>query len=597
MSLQEKQQVAFDMPKNNSNYIKIIGVGGGGSNAVNNMFRENIVGVDYIVCNTDIQALEASPVPNRIRLGAQKYGAGAKPECGEQAAKDSTEGIIKVLDSNTEMLFITAGLGGGTGTGAAPEIAKIAKEKDLLTVAIVTMPFEYEGVQRKKNAMEGLRKLMGEVDAFLVINNDKINELYGELPVKEAYKRADSILTRAAKGLAEVITKNYDVNIDLEDVRTVLKNSGPSIIGTASSVGDNRAIEAVAGALNSPLLNDNKITGAKKVLFLVTYSPSKPATTSEVKYISDYIRQEAGEVSADVIYGLGEDETLEPDSISVMVIATGFPTEQQKEILGQSNSMIHVLDDDNTITCDFEERRGAIMNPNPASIAPPVQSAAVLQQYPIPSVPIKKEPSLADTFNTWVDCELITSSDETFVVFDKDNSFPNPTPTQRVVQVQPAMPQQEKTTVHQLRDSYSNNNTYGISNAHSAPTPIVNEKGEKIFPLKIDDTYQILEKTTFEAKSSSFTENKSNAFTGVGMQPDNRNGQMIMNFDSQEPEEELNTYSKPEKVRAKFNNLQSYNYNFPNIGTPQISRLSISQDGEGQTLIRPNNSYLHDNVD
>ena len=332
--MQNKQQiVSFDMPKNNSNFIKIIGVGNAGLNAVNNMFRENIVGVDYIVCNTDIQSLEASPVPNRIRLGAQKYGAGAKPECGEQAAKDSTEDIIKVLDSNTEMLFITAGLGGGTGTGAAPEIAKIAKERDLLTVAIVTMPFENEGVQRKESATEGLRKLMGEVDAFLVINNDKINELYGELPVKEAYKRADSILTRAAKGLAEVITKNYDVNIDLEDVWTVLKNSGRSIIGTASSVGDNRAIEAVAGALNSPLLNDNKITGAKDVLLLILSGSeeNQEATMDEIGFINDYVQKEAGgSNSANVIFGVGTEEDL-GDAIKVLVIATGFAPEHQKK--------------------------------------------------------------------------------------------------------------------------------------------------------------------------------------------------------------------------------------------------------------------------
>ena len=329
-----EENYQFNFPKNNSNYIKVIGVGGGGCNAVNFMYNEGIKGVDYVVCNTDAQALEYSPISNRIQLGVtltEGLGAGANPEIGEQAALESIEDIKRALEGNTQMVFITAGMGGGTGTGAVPVIAKQAKDMGILTVAIVTTPFNYEGLKRSRQAQAGIKKLRDCVDSLLVINNNKISEIYDDLTVEEGYGKANEILLKGAKGMAEVISKHYLVNIDLRDARTVLENGGTAIMGSAIAEGDNRALNAVAGALNSPLLNDNKILGAKNALLLITYGDRK-ATQKEVNEISNFIQEKAGDDMADLIYGIGVDESL-GEAISVIVIATGFDAEQQQEIV------------------------------------------------------------------------------------------------------------------------------------------------------------------------------------------------------------------------------------------------------------------------
>ena len=338
--------IQFDLPKNISNYIKVIGVGGGGCNAVNFMHNEGIKGVDYVVCNTDAQALENSPIPNKIQLGVtltEGLGAGANPDIGEKAALESIEDIQRTLEGNTQMVFITAGMGGGTGTGAVPVIAKQAKDMGILTVAIVTTPFNYEGLKRSRQAQAGIKKLRECVDSLIVINNNKINEIYGDLSIKESYGKANEILLKGAKGMAEVISKHYLVNIDLRDARTVLENGGTAIMGSASAEGDNRAYEAVAAALNSPLLNDNKIAGAKNALLLITYG-KKEATQREVTEISSFIQEQAGDNMADLIYGIGEDESL-GEAISVIVIATGFDADQQQEIVNaETKKVIHILE-------------------------------------------------------------------------------------------------------------------------------------------------------------------------------------------------------------------------------------------------------------
>lgn len=314
----------FDLPKETTSIIKVIGVGGGGSNAVNHMFNQGIVGVDFIVCNTDRQALDISPVPLKIQLGASLTdgcGAGSIPEIGKNSAIENIEEIRALLSNGTKMVFVTAGMGGGTGTGAAPVVAQIAKEMGILTVGIVTVPFGFEGRKRRQQAEEGLDEMRQNVDTLLVINNERLREISGNLSIGNAFSQADDVLTMAAKGIAEVISVTGNINVDFNDVNTVMKNSGVAIMGSATAEGDNRAIEAVQHALSSPLLNDNDISGAKYVLLNITYG-DKEVLMDEITAITDFIQDEAGS-TADVIWGHGYDATL-GDKLSVTIIATGF---------------------------------------------------------------------------------------------------------------------------------------------------------------------------------------------------------------------------------------------------------------------------------
>ncbi|WP_166967270.1 cell division protein FtsZ [Yeosuana marina] len=354
-SKKEFESIAFDLPKNQSNVIKVIGVGGGGSNAINHMFQQGIKGVDFYICNTDAQALQNSGVPNKIQLGVnltEGLGAGANPDIGEQSALESFDDITQMLDSNTKMVFITAGMGGGTGTGAAPIIAKMAKDADILTVGIVTMPFQFEGKMRIQQSQKGIEKLRDVVDSLIVINNNKLREVYGNLGFKAGFSKADEVLATAARGIAEVITHHYTQNIDLRDAKTVLSNSGTAIMGSALASGQNRAQEAIRKALDSPLLNDNKITGAKNVLLLIV-SGSHEITIDEIGEINDHIQDEAGH-GANIIMGVGEDESLE-ESIAVTIIATGFNVEQQDEISNtETKKVVHSLEDQDLSPKDSE---------------------------------------------------------------------------------------------------------------------------------------------------------------------------------------------------------------------------------------------------
>lgn len=348
MPKKEFSNISFDMPHNKSNVIKVIGVGGGGSNAVNHMFNKGIKGVDFVVCNTDSQALQSSSVPNKIQLGAsltEGLGAGANPEVGMESAMESIEDIKSMLNTSAKMLFITVGMGGGTGTGAAPVIAKIANELNILTVGIVTMPFSFEGKKRSEQAHEGIERLRAHVDSLVIINNNKLREVYGNLGFKAGFSKADEVLSTAAAGIAEVITHHYTQNIDLKDAKTVLSNSGTAIMGSASASGTNRAQNAITEALDSPLLNDNKIEGAKNVLLLIV-SGTTEVTIDEIGEISDYIQSEA-KTNVDIIMGVGEDESL-GDAIAITIIATGFNMDQQNIITeSETRKIVHVLKDEN----------------------------------------------------------------------------------------------------------------------------------------------------------------------------------------------------------------------------------------------------------
>jgi cell division protein FtsZ len=355
--LNKEDMMPFDLPKNRSSVIKVIGVGGGGSNAVNHMYAAGINGVDFVVCNTDAQALENSRVPNKIQLGlslTEGLGAGANPEVGEQAAEESISEISKILESSTKMVFITAGMGGGTGTGAAPVIAKKAKELGILTVGIVTSPFSFEGKVRQEQAAKGIEILRKGVDSLVVINNNKLRDVYGNLGFKAGFAKADEVLATAARGIAEVITHHYTQNIDLRDAKTVLANSGTAIMGAARASGTNRAKEAITGALDSPLLNDNHIRGAKNVLLLIV-SGSEEITIDEIGEINDHIQDEAGG-QANIIMGIGEDESL-GDEIGITIIATGFNAEQQSQVIGKSLAkIVHPLEDDQAISTSLYDK-------------------------------------------------------------------------------------------------------------------------------------------------------------------------------------------------------------------------------------------------
>lgn len=372
--------IEFVLPKNNSSVIKVIGVGGGGSNAVNHMFNLGVQGVDFAVCNTDAQALDSSPVPNKVQLGVtltKGLGAGANPEIGEKAAQESLEEIRDFLNMGTEMLFITAGMGGGTGTGAAPIIARTARESGILSVGIVTIPFSFEGRTRMKQAQQGIEQMRQYVDTLIIVNNDKIREIYGNVGFKAAFSKADEILATASKGISDVITQECLINIDLNDARTVLKDSGTAIMGTGVASGEGRADDALKKAINSPLLNDNHINGAEKVLLLIM-SGTEEITFDEIGHINDLLIDEIGVgADVDIIMGVGEDETLD-ESISVTVIATGFKSERKaKEEEKKEKVIVHVLED-NVETPAFDPLEHSIKEIDPnASVDEP--KAEVLQ--------------------------------------------------------------------------------------------------------------------------------------------------------------------------------------------------------------------------
>ncbi len=338
----------FDLPQDESPIIKVLGVGGGGSNAVTHMFKQGIVGVDFAICNTDSQAMELSPVPTKIQLGptlTEGRGAGSKPNVGKMACEESIEDVKTYLENNCKMLFITAGMGGGTGTGAAPIIAKTAQEMGILTVGIITLPFTFEGRRRSSQGAEGLAELKDNVDTLIVISNDKLRQIYGNLSISDAFGEADNILTTAAKGIAEIITVPGYVNVDFEDVNTVMRKSGVAIMGTASAEGDDRARRAVDEALHSPLLEENDIRGAKHILLNIT-SGTKEVTMDEIFEITEFVQEEAG-YGTDLIWGNCYDEAL-GDQITVTVIATGFEHRQEKARSTTKDNRIVVSLDEET---------------------------------------------------------------------------------------------------------------------------------------------------------------------------------------------------------------------------------------------------------
>ena len=627
--------ISFDLPKNQSNVIKVIGVGGGGSNAINHMFKQGIKGVDFIVCNTDSQALQNSPVPNKIQLGidlTEGLGAGANPEVGQLSAIESIVDLEKMLDSNTKMIFITAGMGGGTGTGAAPVIAQLAKERDILTVGIVTIPFQFEGKVRSEQALLGVEKLRAQVDSLIVINNNKLREVYGNLGFKAGFSKADEVLATASRGIAEVITHHYTQNIDLKDAKTVLANSGTAIMGSATATGENRAKLAIENALDSPLLNDNKIEGARNVLLLIV-SGTNEITIDEIGEINDHIQNEAGH-NANIIMGVGEDETL-GDAVAVTIIATGFNIEQQNEIVNtEPKKIIHSLEDDQKLVRDLTIKQvEAFQLDNNLDASNDKIIFDLLDEVPMPKVTISENELM-------VMSEFIKNLDVTFEIVSpiKDLDFQITSPV--VAQVEPKIVYQEEEQItfsfdtpitkpeiiesefeqeNQIFFELTNEtrNIKVVQPVHVVPITEVNESGVVKYSL---EHYMELEEQLVTSKPFAIVEEPVDEEMNFTMkqvdakpsfEPDfSQNSSPMemsiddtMKFASDERRRKLKDFNhKFHNARVdEYERVPAYKRSGVDLSNEptsnQNSRISLGTDSNNDNQLRSNNSFLHDSVD
>ena len=590
---QDFNNLTFDLPKNQSNVIKVIGIGGGGSNAINHMFSKGIKGVDYVVCNTDAQALENSLVPNKVQLGVnltEGMGAGADPNVGEKAAIENLTELRKMLEKNTKMVFITAGMGGGTGTGAAPIISKLAMEMDILTVGIVTMPFIFEGKVRQNQANKGLEKLKKNCDSLIVVNNNKLRDIYGNLGVKEGFSKADEVLATAAKGIAEVITHHYTQNIDLKDAKTVQSKSGSAIMGSAGSSGDKRAIKAVSNALDSPLLNDNRIKGAQNVLLLIL-SGSSEVTIDEIGVINDYIQEKAGN-NVNIIMGIGEDpETIE--EISVTVIATGFDIKLQDEIIHiDPKKKIHYLENEGEVIEKFDKKKNKTT----------LQFENASDSIDFKNINFNSENlSYLDTKTETFELDDIKDLDVEFESVSFDNS--NLVDEKIEVDVKSIVvnePELIKSEINELNfhNTVRSNDDIVVHTLEDDINDIIVIDPVQIIPYTMVADSQSIK--VADEVNSSLEKNKSN--------------------------DDLNPFNNPiakalaKRTEERKIKLKEFNYKFAkarrvldmekepaykragielesDIISNDISATKIEEDNDGNLELKSNNSFLHDNVD
>lgn len=600
--------ITFDLPKNRSNVIKVIGVGGGGSNALNYMYKQGINGVDFMVCNTDAQALENSPVPNKIQLGVsltEGLGAGADPEVGAQSAIESLDQISEALHVNTKMVFITAGMGGGTGTGAAPIIAKLAQELGILTVGIVTMPFQFEGKTRNEQAQQGLNNLRKHVDSLIVINNNKLREVYGDLGFKQGFAKADEVLAKASRGIAEVITNHYTQNIDLRDAKTVLANSGTAIMGSGTASGSQRAHEAIVQALDSPLLNDNKILGAKNVLLLIV-SGSDEVTIDEISAINEFIQKEAGN-STNIIMGIGEDDTLD-NAISVTIIATGFAPDMQQEIVhADPQKIIHSLDDDQKVTHDLSV--GQI----------PLFDAEVVPAHPVEAAQPVKETPFAGYMPTTENLREIETSFETIqapkeVVETPVSSFTihDVTPSLNdieVIDAEVVVPQPQTTSPLDVPLSAPEVAPKAapavLFQLEEDSQPIANaspEGGIKRFVLEMEE--EEVPAPVARKAEVSVKEEESSVETDKPFSPIDGTIEEGLARRTEERKQKLKQFNYRFNQNSKIEDMErepAYKRQDIELTPPDsdtnTSRTSLSTDSKDELQFRTNNSFLHDNVD
>ena len=571
-----KEMIKFDMPKNQSSIIKVIGVGGGGSNAVNHMFRQGIKGVDFMICNTDAQAMEASPVPVKIQLGEKGLGAGSIPSVGKESAIQKMEEIREILSNNTQMLFITAGMGGGTGTGAAPVIASIAKELDILTVGIVTLPFSFEGKKRRFQADEGIKELKQSVDTLLIICNDKIRELYGDLKLSDAFHKADDVLTTAAKGIAEIITVTGYINVDFEDVKTVMKNSGKAIMGYARAEGEDRAITAVKEALASPLLNDNDIEGASDVLLYIT-SGKEEISMDEVTEITDYIQNEA-KAQAEIIWGNGYDDTL-GNNISITLIATGFDKESRAK---EEARVRYTLDQE--------------VAPPQATFNPP---APIENAVDIDRIQLIHKHS-ADAFEQEEPVEVTASysPEENGMQMESVSETQAMEPEQEPETVTENWKEDDRTFVFEIAQKAEEETITADATPEfklNPEKPKVN--GENFFGEKLRTTEEIKPFEVYIRKNQPETVAKHDP-QAEHSATDLRSSERIERLRSMSMKlTSESTIEAMEQQPAYMRRNTEFKNSVPSSET-RISKYSLYDDGEGRSPeIRDGNSFLHDNVD
>ena len=569
-------KMEFDLPRDYNSIIKVIGVGGGGSNAVNHMFNQGIVGVDFIVCNTDRQALDISPVPYKIQLGAQLTdgrGAGMLPEVGMAAANENIDEIRELLSKNTKMVFVTAGMGGGTGTGAAPVIAKVAKDLGILTVGIVTIPFNFEGKKRRLQAEEGLNKMRENVDTLLVINNERLREFGKDMSLTDAFSYADDILTVAARGIAEVISVTGVINVDFNDVNTVLRNSGHAIMGSASAEGENRALEAVTSALSSPLLMDNEIDGARYVLLNITYG-SKEVMMDEITEITDYIQEAAG-ATADVIWGHGLDSSL-GEKISITLIAAGLkdvplngfekaPERKVVDLHGENNKEITSL-----LTNPVSSVEGSGNSKDAFSEEPFLKSEQITDNT-IPAESISQNFGEKKSFDLFESAVEINPS--AILDVNEDTNF-----VEEITFLENEITSNSEEKDVQPEFSWD----IGVSNSDASESSTKIEEKEEIVRHMLED--EVIMELDSEVKHTTPEEQQKIAqersFKIMEYTNKLKNAEGIADFENE-----------PAYVRRNI----SLNQSIPS-SEESVSRFGLSEEEDGKSGLRSNN-FLHDNVD
>lgn len=561
----------FNLQKDQSSIIKVIGVGGGGGNAVNHMYNQGITGVDFIICNTDAQALELSPIPNKIQLGTtltEGLGAGAKPEVGKNAAIEDIDNIKSILEKNTKMVFITAGMGGGTGTGAAPVIANVAREMGILTVGIVTIPFSFEGRKRKQQAEEGLEELRNNVDTLLIIDNDKLRLLHGNLKMAEAFSKADDILTIAAKGIAEIITVAGYINVDFEDVKTVMKDGGTAIMGSASAEGENRALEAVTKAISSPLLNDNEIEGANYILLNIT-SGEEEVTMDEIDEITEYIQNEAG-YTAELILGSGTDESL-GKKVSVTVIATGFGKKKLGTPIKErtTNKIVHDLGSEPIVSSETTQAEEPI-NQEETDNSPYLKTSQPVLDFDTPAV---DEPN--------------NNEDNQKTVFSLENN------EQEIEEIRATISEKEQT---QEEFTATQNNS---EESEVQENTIIWNLNDDDYKAEEQNTTTFFENTD-ESTLKAETEEKPTLIYSPKIPTEDqlkRNNERILKI------RELGMKMKTPSGIADLEKEPAYKRRNINLSEPphssesNVSRYTLNDDEDGKPKLKDGNSFLHDNVD
>lgn len=631
-------KIHFDMSKNKSNVIKVIGVGGGGSNAVNHMFSQGIKGVDFVICNTDAQALQNSSVPNKVQLGVgltEGLGAGANPEVGKRAAEENVQEIKEMLSSNTKMVFITAGMGGGTGTGAAPVIAKIARELDLLTIGIVTIPFKFEGKVRREQAQKGIEEMSEYVDSMIVINNNKLRDVYGNLGFKAGFAKADEVLSTASRGIAEVITHHYTQNIDLRDAKTVLANSGTAIMGSAAATGENRAKEAVAKALDSPLLNDNKITGAKNVLLLIV-SGSEEITIDEIGEINDYIRSEAktdaNKTDVNIIMGVGENEEL-GGAVAVTIIATGFNKEQQCQMTKvSSKKVIHVLETEQQVTFDFSKNKNTVNRTDKPIegdlfVSKDEKEETQLEEVDTENMEVTaniEEDNQVEAVEIVDEFEITTiKPSENEEVEEDDKPATSLLFDFSISEVKQNKINDQEEKEEEIQPKNNNNSTdkeivYTLSEymeveeqlTKATPKTVKKEKKNEIdealqFTLKIEEEeneYEVVDNENAEQIEESFHKAKKMSPFDVGISElkktaaerketlKNFNYKFLKKATGQRTFDEYENQPAYKRMGMELDDVQS-------VHKSNKSRTTLNIDDDNDINLRSNNSFLHDNVD